>query len=166
MYQHDYDLLNSNDYSDTHSDLHGYDNTMKELERQKRLDKGYNCIYRRTMKYSPKYKCSKLMRVKIEVFSSDGYGSHIRDAETGDYFPNIVGSRDEDLFFKVILATGECNSKNGSSTLFFVSPQHYSTHMFSDVDPTVVHAWEQKRDARLAELNKAKRSHFSMVEVK
>jgi len=138
MYEDDYfNPANLNDFED---DL----NVEKMFEREKRKDIGYNVIYRKAYRRD-----GTPYRKKTEIYTSGGTGSQIRDAETGDYFTNKVGSMDEDLFYKVILATGECHSKNGSSTLFFMSPQHYSNHMSCDVDPISAYNWENKRDARL-----------------
>jgi len=155
MYEYDYfNPANLNDFED---DL----NVEKMFEREKRKDIGYNVIYRKAYRRD-----GTPYRKKTEIYTSGGTGSQIRDAETGDYFTNKVGSMDEDLFYKVILATGECTSANGSSTLFFVSPQHYSNHMACDVDPVLAYNWEKKRDARLAELNKNKKPTYNSIEVK
>lgn len=140
MYQDDYfNPVDQNDFEEQDVD--------KMFEKVKKQDKGYNVIYRKAFK-----KDGRRYNKKIEIYTSSGSGTRIRDAETGEYFSNIVGSKDEDLFFKVILATGECQSLNGSSTLFFSSPQHYATHMQCEVDPVSAHNWEEKRDARLFEL--------------
>jgi hypothetical protein len=140
MYQDDY--LNQVDQNDF--DEHDAD---KMFDKVKRQDKGYTVIYRKALK-----KDGRLYNKKIEIYTSSGTGNRIRDAETGEYFSNLVGSKDEDLFFKVILATGESQSINGSSTVFYSSPQHYASHTLCDVDPILSHNWELKRDARLFEL--------------
>jgi hypothetical protein len=150
MYNDDY--LNFEDENDNVSE---YD-IQKMLEKEKMKDRGYNVIYRKInrhdgIKYNKKFK----------IYTSGGIGSYIRDVETGKYFSNIVGSRDEDLFFKVILATGQCNSSNGFSTLFFISPQHYESYLQCEVDPMIVRNWEKKRDIRLTELKKSKRSIYA-----
>jgi len=145
MYQEDYM------YS---ADQNAFDNQMtqeKLLEQTKMSDRGYNIVYRKVER-----KDGKLKNKKIEVYSTGGMGSRIRDAETGDYFPNIVGSKDEDLFFKVGLSTGECKSANGSSTLFYLSPEHYMNHLHGEVHPDTIVSWEQKRENRLAELKSEK----------
>ena len=95
----------------------------------------------------------KLKRTKIEFYTSGDTGCNIRDAETGDYYPNLVGSKDEDLFYKVALSTGECKSANGSNTLFYLSPQHYASHLHCSVYPEHIQIWNEKRKARLSELN-------------
>ena len=104
MYQEDY--FNPTDPNE-------YDDVDKLLDKSKRMDKGYNVIYRQVQK-----KDGNLKKQKIDIYTTSGVGNRIRDAETGQYFSNYVGSKDEDLFFKVVLATGECRSANGSNTLF------------------------------------------------
>ena len=104
---------------------------------------------------------NKTKNIRIQVFTSSGPGSHIRDAETGSYYPNKVGSKDEDLFYKVMISTGECKSSNGSNTLFYCSPQHYQNHLLNysdaELDNESIVLWEKKRDARLKELKKQKK---------
>jgi len=140
MYQDDYlNQVDQNNFDEDDAD--------KMFEKVKRQDKGYNVIYRKALK-----KNGQLYNKKIEIYTSNGTGNRIRDAETGEYFSNLVGSKDEYLFFKVILTTGECRSINGSSTLFYSSPQHYVSHLLCDVDPILSHNWELNRDARLFEL--------------
>lgn len=143
-------------------DPNDYDDEQLEMmyENVKRKDRGYNVIYRRV-----KRKDNTFRNKKIEIYTSGGAGTFIRDAETGEFSRNKVGSKDEDLYFKVILATGECTSSNGSSTLFFQSPQHYCTHMKCDVDPILANNWEKKRDRRLSELNVKRQPEIDAVEV-
>jgi hypothetical protein len=111
----------------------------------KSIDRGYNKIWRNV------YKNGKLKKTGIELYTTGCCGSNIRDAETGEYYQHIVGTADEDLYFKVILATGECNSKNGSSTLFYLSPKHYTDHFgvnsnrFTD---EFIAEWNKRRDSR------------------
>lgn len=130
------------------------------FEKTKRQDRGYNVIYRKAYR-----KDGRKINKKIEIYTSIGTGNRIRDAETGEYTDYIIGSKNEDLFFKVILATGECKSANGSHTLFFASPQHYANHLHCDVDPKIVTDWEEKRDARLIEIKREKKNSTS-VEVR
>jgi hypothetical protein len=148
MYQDDYyNFEEQNDFESEHD-------VEKMLEKEKMKDRGYNVIYRKAVRRD-----GKRYNKKIKVYTSNGTGSYIRDVETGQYSSNMVGSRDEDLFFKVILATSECQSSNGFSTLFFISPQHYANYLQCEVDPEVVRNWEKKRDVRLLELSKLKKSN-------
>ena len=119
-------------------------NELKKIKDSvKRVDSGYNVIWRMVEKNEI------LKKTKIVVYTSSCYGCHIRDAETGDYYPHIVGSADEDLYFKIILATGECNSRNGSSTLFYLSPQHYMKQFNCRLDESILTQWQLKRDLRV-----------------
>ena len=134
------------------------------FEKVKRQDRGYNVVYRPALR-----KNGTRYNKKIEIYTSSGVGNRIRDAETGEYLDYIVGSNDEDLFFKVLLATGECTSANGSYTLFYASPQHYANHLFpmgEEIDPKTISNWEEKRDARLIEIKRSKNKRFDPIEVR
>jgi len=126
----------------------------------KKDDKGYNVIWRMMVKND------KMKKTKIEIYTSSGHGCHIRDAETGEYHVSMVGTADEDLYFSVVLATGECKSKNGSSTLFYLSPQHYMTHFNCELDPSIISSWEEKRRARLSQTKVVKRQNAASAVVK
>jgi len=146
-------------------DRNDYDNNLNHkagtLDDTKAIDRGYNVIYRKVTRND-----GKIKNKRIEIYTSSDVGSRIRDAETGEYFPNIVGSKDEDLFYKVALSTGECRSANGSNTLFYLSPQHYASHLDHPLDSAEVERWELKRRARLAEINSRKKSDTNVVQVK
>lgn len=144
-------------------DQNDYDELDQEniFEKTKYQDRGYNVIYRKALR-----KDGRQYNKKIEIYTSSGCGNRIRDAETGEYLDYIVGSSDEDLFFKVILATGECTSTNGSYTLFYASAQHYANHLLCEVDPKTAVNWEEKRDARLIEIKRSKSKKFDSVEVR
>ncbi len=152
MYQEDnYNPADSNDY----------DNHNTALDNPKTMDRGYNVIYRKVMR-----KDGKLKNKKIEIYTSSGIGNHIRDAETGEYYPNLMGSKDEDLFYKVGLSTGECKSANGSTTLFYLSPQHYASHLHCSVNPEDIEIWETKRKLRITKLKESHKNNVNEIEVK
>ena len=131
-------------------------NEMKDNEKEmlslKKIDRGYNKVYRMV----PRASDGKIINTKIDVYSTGYIGSKIRDADTGEYYNYNVGSSDEDMFFKVALATGECNSKNGSSTLFYLSPHHYMSHLNVDLDDNIINTWEEKRNRILKTHKKSK----------
>jgi hypothetical protein len=102
-------------------------------------DKGYTAVYRQTLRADGRKK-----QTKIALYTSGGTGTRIRDAETGHFYNRMVGSKHEDGFFKVALATGECKSKNGSNTMFFASPSHYFSHMKMTVDENIEKKWTEK----------------------
>lgn len=111
-------------------------------------DSGFNVINRRDSRTKKTQ--------KVEMYTSAGMGSNIRDAETGQYYNEKVGSKDEDLYFKISLSTGECTSKNNSSAMYFQSPAHYMSCMKCDVNPETIARWEARREARMNEIKKSK----------
>lgn len=113
-----YDRYHPNEANDYDS-VNGSD-----FEKHKNVDRGYTFVYRKVLR-----KSGKMKNQKIDLYTSGDFGSPIRDAASGNYFSEKVGSLGEHLFFKVSLSTGECRSKNGSNTLFFLSPEQYERHM-------------------------------------
>ncbi len=63
--------------------------------------------------------------VIFNVFGSGISGSQIRHAIGGEYTRYIVGTKDEELFYKVCVATGA--NKDGPVTLFFHSQDEYNS---------------------------------------
>lgn len=124
----------------------------KELINFKRADRGFNKIYRDVVRESD----GKIIRNKIEFYTTGGTGSNIRDAETGEYYSEFVGSKYEDLYFKVSLSTGECKSLNGSHTLFYLSPQHYERHLYVDMNEDIINNWEEKKNALVVKMKNNK----------
>jgi hypothetical protein len=126
------------------------DETIHAVEK---MDRGLNLIN------LPRNRKKLIKPKRVKVYTSSHTGL-IRDAETGEYYNNKVGSKDEDLFFKVTIATGECTSANHSTNAFYTSPYHYFKHMRpkdSSVDSTMIANWEAKRDRRLHELEANKK---------
>ncbi len=132
------------DYLASLRDLDVINETLMDAKAE---DSGFNVINRRDSGGRTK---------KMEMYTSSGTGNFIRDAETGEYYNEKVGSKDEDLYFKISLSTGECTSKNNSSAMYFRSPAHYMSCMKSTVSPANIARWEARRDARIAELKKPK----------
>ena len=102
----------------------------------------------------------------MEVYTTSGVGSYIRDAETGEFYPHLMGSKDEHLYYSIILATGELNSKNGSNVLFYQSPYHYKAH-FQRSDDWItkehLEKWENLREQRLIELEKLNKGKVKII---
>lgn len=120
------------------TEVNDYDLDMQEL---KAFDKGYNKIYRTSNYRNNK---GRLIKKKIEFYTSGGTGSYIRDAESGLHYPSIVGSSDEKDFFKLSLITGECKSRNGSNTLFYLSPSHCASHLHLTICDDIIQKWEEQ----------------------
>ena len=117
----------------------------KIMENAKKLDKGYNKIYRNVIRSDGKVK-----RTKVEIYTSRPNGK-IRNAETGEYYKYKVGTMDEDLFFKVMISTGEVPS--GPLTLFYDNPEHYERHQYLELDDLIKKRWEVERQCRISILN-------------
>jgi len=149
------------DYNDVDNQMESFHEQKEQLtimNKTKSMDKGHSVIY----KYFPN-KNGQLKLLPVNIYTSGGIGSQIRDAETGEYYSNIVGNADEDLFFKVVLVTGECKSKNGSNTLFYLSPRHYMSHQNCQVSEEDVHRWQEKRDDRYKTKNSMKNKNMVVI---
>jgi hypothetical protein len=104
------------------------------------VDKGY---------FSVKYAIRK-HRFRLEGYSSGKIpGAVIRNAVTGiyesDYLNNrshMVGTRSEDLFFKVTLAISHVGSE--PKTLFYDSIDQYERHFNTTVKDDVAQRWREK----------------------
>lgn len=129
------------------------------LDEAKGIDRGYNKMYK-TIENDK----GRLKRSKIEFYTTNlSPGSIIRDAETGEYYPHKVGSLDEELYFIVSMATGECNSKNGSNKLFFISPDAYMNYLEQEVSQEIVDTWTAKRNYRIKVNETNKRPRLAVV---
>ena len=95
-------------------------------------------------------------RVRVEFFpTSMTPNSHIKNAMTGLYQfsetrPFRVGTKDEDLFFTIILATGELGQM--PPTLFYDNPEQYERHFFTKLSRELKNDWENKRDCAMSVL--------------
>jgi hypothetical protein len=112
-----------------------------ELEKIKQADRGYTFVYKPVER-----KNGKVKNTKIDIYTSGDCGSRIRDAVSGLYYKETVGSNDEHLFFTVSLSTGKCRSKNGSNTLFYLSPEQFEKHLHLTVSQDVKNSWHEKKE--------------------
>ena len=142
---------NYDDTFDMYNDNKEQGNLLTDV---KSLDRGYNVIYRTMPNRN-----GKMKRTKVTLYTSGTTCSRIRDAETGVYYTSLVGSPDEDLYFKVVLATGECKSRNGSRTLFYLSPRHYMAHLNSELDDNTIAKWQIKHDDRVRMKEKSSKKY-------
>lgn len=131
MYQDDY----LNEYMNDNFDE---PKSKKEIfEDMKKADKGYYSWTRPILGSRKSH--------KIEAYSSGDIGTRIRDAITGDRYRNyLVGSRNEDLFFKVRICTGEFGGREGP-TLFYSTPEEYERHTRSVVSEEMKNKWLEKK---------------------
>jgi hypothetical protein len=101
----------------------------------KNQDKGYHNI---KIPYGRK-------EIEIEVYStSTTPGKPIRDAVTGSKMTmHLVGSLDEDFYFKVGLATGQLKTAEGH-VLFFDNPEQFERLFRSSVSQEIKQKWTDK----------------------
>ena len=108
-------------------------------------------------KYVRRFNPDTKKNVRVEFFPTNTYpNSGIKHAITGTYqYANgrllRTGTKDEYLFFSVILATGELGPN--APVLFYDSPEQYERHFFAKLSPTIKEKWNQKRNAALLDLN-------------
>jgi len=132
------------DYYDS-APVDDFDENNKEtLNDVKKLDKGHAKIWGFVKRAD-----GSLNRAKIDAYTSGFIGCRIRNAITGEFYKEIVGSADEDLYFKLSMATGDCKSKRGSVTLFYESPAECMRHLYCELSEEIIDKWEEKRNARL-----------------
>lgn len=145
MYYDDpYNPTLENDYDSVSQDSSTTANTFRQkqrnhLDNSKKADKGYHKIKRFIdgKKYS------------FEIYN--GYlvtGSSIRNALTGTKYEHYkIGTRDEDLLFKVKFSTGDKGMNGDHVTLFYDNPEHFERHTKMVISSDVKSAWLQKHTA-------------------
>jgi hypothetical protein len=97
-------------------------------------------------------------------------GTIIRDAITGIADPSFrVGKRDELLYYKVCMATGEGDrGKYGEVEphhLYYDSPERYERHFCTTVDDNVKAAWAQRAREEQASRNRDAEERSARVNV-
>jgi hypothetical protein len=110
-------------------------------EEIKRADKNFE-VYRRP--FMKEWKDGKFYKnITVELYGSGDTGAHIKNAVTNQRTGYIVGSADEDLFFKVIVASG-INGRRDPLKLFYDSPEQHENHFFVTIDQKVKEEWHNK----------------------
>ena len=82
-------------------------------------------------------------KITIELYGSGQSGCRIRNAVTGERYPYLVGSSDEDLFFKVCDSTARYGRKY-PLILFYDSPEQYENQQFISVSADIKSKWQDK----------------------
>ena len=111
---------------------HSISSKTKELEKYK-TDKGKHMVYRKLNK-----------RHKIYFYETKNTPrTLIRNAVSGHYQMNcLVGTKDEDHFFKVRLCTGETGPD--PPLLFFDDPGQYERHFMTNLPQETKEKWNKK----------------------
>ena len=127
--------------NDTFDDLGSNKDLLNEA---KNMDKGYAKIAGFVERAD-----GSLKNIQMDIYTTGFIGSRIRDAETGEYYRELVGSLDEDLYFKLKMTACKLKSKNGSSTLFYNSPDSCMRHLHIEIPQNIINQWELKNSMRL-----------------
>jgi hypothetical protein len=113
----------------------------KAADALKRLDKQYE---KYSIPFNDNWTDGKYYKqITIENYGSGSHGTRIRNAVTGSYYDFIVGSSNEDLFFKVIDSSGR-NERKDPLMLYYDSPEQYENHHFTSVSPEVKQKWHAR----------------------
>lgn len=84
----------------------------------------------------------------VELFSSGNQGTTIRNAISGShYYGHKVGSKYEDLYYKVGISTGDAG--RDEVVLFYDSPEQYERHMYAYVDSETKQRWLEKQSKQV-----------------
>lgn len=90
------------------------------------------------------YKDGKVHKfIDIRMFSSGITGSNIRNAVTGEYSRHLVGTLEQNLFFKVVMSTGEFKGGVSPVHLYYISPEQFEAHQYCEVDEQTRNKWNE-----------------------
>jgi len=90
--------------------------------------------------------------VNIRMYSTGITGSNIRNAVTGEYSRHIVGTLEQNLFFKVVMSTGEFKGGPSPVHLYYISPEQFEAHQYCEVDEETRNKWNETYAATCAKL--------------
>ena len=122
------------------------------------VDKGHHRIYRKVNNKT----------VPIYIYTTRYTpGSRIRNAVSGFSDKHIVvGTKDEDLFFKVSLSTGELGGNPYGNHLYYDSPEQYEKHFYTTIhDKRIKDTWWKKYrlNQKNKELDDINRPEFTII---
>jgi hypothetical protein len=138
-----------------------------------------NRKYRANTKSTDKAFHTVMRRINRETVPISYYktgftpGTVIRDAITGIYDPSCrVGKRDEFLYYKVCMATGEGpRGKYGEAEphhLYYDNPEAYERHFCTTVDESIKNRWREtlRREIAYRESLSDERERQTSVQIK
>ena len=140
-----HDDANDSDFEEVNRQYRDDDNTETSLstykKRQRKQWNTVNGVDKNHRKIARKVNGKK---TEIGIFcTSNTPGTIIRDAIQGSICkPFRVGCKDEDLFFKVKISTGEVGTD--SETFFFDSPEQYERHLQEMISQPIKEKWTEK----------------------
>jgi len=127
----------------------------RRMKRQQELAQKIKERYHEKIVYNP----VKQKNIRIGYYDSGFTPNHcIRDAITGRRTHYRIGTTDEELFFKVKMATGE----NGGTpiSLFFETMADYEHLFFVNLDSNVKKYWSERNSIRMKELEKKRNNNY------
>lgn len=83
----------------------------------------------------------------VQVYGSGSIGSRIRNAVTGITENVLVGSSNEDSFFKVTDSTARYGRQH-PLILYYDSPEQFENHYFTTLDNSIRTQWHKKQNAK------------------
>lgn len=142
-------LYEEDHFHPTNSDITLEDIKSKKVNKQSKIienvrtfDSGYIVKSIEVIKQTRKGYLKRQIE-KIEMYGSGDIGSHIRNAISGQRTPHLVGSKDEDLYFSVVEATG-INGRSEGVRLFYDSPEQYESHFHTTLNQSIKERWHNK----------------------
>lgn len=111
------------------------------------FDKGLSLLDRKYVNHKGRNRFKKMA-----IYSTGQCGSNIRNAATGVWYKELVGSPEELLFFKVAYAKGDLNCKNGSNMLFYETPSEYESHFNVELSQDIKNRWHERTAKKKFEL--------------
>jgi len=93
-------------------------------------------------------------------FPSNKPQSFIKNAVTGVPYPYVVGSKEQNLLYKMVDTTGTCDAdgyviktrtdlpNHNTNHLFYDSPEQCMSHLRISFDPSHVKSWHDKHQVR------------------
>lgn len=134
-----FDDMHLNDVYDDESLTSSVQRALKKIKPS--ADTGKRYVYRTVYDENERRKTKR-----IEFYETPAIiGRYIRDAVTGKRCaPFRFGSKEEDLFYSVTLATGE-NGTRQAPILFFDNPEQYERLFHTQIPQHAKELWLEKR---------------------
>lgn len=150
-----FDDMHLNDVYDDESLSSSVQRALKKIKPI--ADNGKHYVYRSICTENERKKT-----VRVEFYETPAIiGRYIRDAVTGNKcVPFKFGSKEEDLFFSVAVATGE-NGTRHAPMLFFDNPEQYERLFHTQIPQETKERWMEKRAVAYVQFMKSEQKKKS-----
>ena len=89
---------------------------------------------------------SKMRKQLFKIYNNyNDPGARLRDAVTGVFFNDRVGTTNEKKYFKVAIATCKIKAKNESNSFYYLTPEDFSRHFRVDVTTEIQESWHKRQ---------------------